>query len=992
MSTLSGDSRNPWEITVRPDDPNDPIIVPSDPNKPVVCNVMECAQMVVDTITIENLDVQAGDFTSKRMRDLQAETEPVITKKLRFEDGPFNSTIEQTAGNKLLVVCPGACDIRTSGDATKDVQFELDTNRPRWRVRDNTTTLDLLVDTTLGQATVKGPGTSDLVLTNANEAFLLGDDVTVTGSSKASIDSTTSVEVGKTAPLTSVGHNANIATNVIGGTLLNLRGTTAATLNAATVNVGTTATTLVEVGNATVPNSNVTGDTVTVTGTAVANVDGPRTIIGATATTEVDIGNATVTDTNVNGDTVTATGTTKAALEAPTVDVGKTATTAVQVGQVSTPATGVSGSDVSVTCNSTSGEITFIGDTIRNTCTNTIGFGGGVPDPLTINQLKVNFVRNQAGNDLTIGATSGDDFVVENTGGGIVQFRSLPIRVGTSANGELALMSISGYNLTQTLQTQNNNFPLPNDEISMTTLMRPFPTVGEIYSIERDYADHNGAFYSEQFATTLHHPSPFYRSFITGANNPGFYINNTHCGFQSRISANVETRMFASDGSSPVGMACHHPTGEIVLKYSPSLGHGLLESSQKVRVVSNAADAELISATGQALVQGDTVSVSTHGAGVAEVISVSGIARLKSLGASVEVTASTSAVVESLTADTTIRAANGNVITDTPKTIFRKGTQDLEVGVDDSGATSAFIRYKGSVNDSHINFYGPSGAINIQTEDILSLASLGTGVISTRGDVVPYQSDTYSLGAQAYPYRDLWLSGFIYGNAAATAHRVSVSSWASGYLLIENINGTNPARLRIKGDGGTTGGLFLHGRGGSSASTVGTDNAGQLVLAQNNANVMFVNTTAVYADNEQTLGTSGNLWGQIYSTNSVISTSDETEKEGIQDLDKGLAFIQKLKPKKYKLKKDKKEKKTVHYGFLAQDVGKVDKDFGGYHEEDAEVKDLTNVIGENDRGQPIYGKITKKFYGLRYDEFIAPLIRAVQELSAKVVELEDKLA
>jgi hypothetical protein len=63
----------------------------------------------------------------------------------------------------------------------------------------------------------------------------------------------------------------------------------------------------------------------------------------------------------------------------------------------------------------------------------------------------------------------------------------------------------------------------------------------------------------------------------------------------------------------------------------------------------------------------------------------------------------------------------------------------------------------------------------------------------------------------------------------------------------------------------------------------------------------------------------------------------------------------------------------THYGLLAQDVkAALDKagagDFGGY------IKtDLNNPESEE---------------GLRYDQFIAPLIRAVQELSARVEALE----
>ena len=71
-----------------------------------------------------------------------------------------------------------------------------------------------------------------------------------------------------------------------------------------------------------------------------------------------------------------------------------------------------------------------------------------------------------------------------------------------------------------------------------------------------------------------------------------------------------------------------------------------------------------------------------------------------------------------------------------------------------------------------------------------------------------------------------------------------------------------------------------------------------------------------------------------------------------------------------------KEKTFVrtHFGLIAQEVEQVLKD-----------KKLTN----NDFAGLIYDEDSKR-YGMRYSELIAPLIKAVQELSEKVTELENK--
>ena len=96
--------------------------------------------------------------------------------------------------------------------------------------------------------------------------------------------------------------------------------------------------------------------------------------------------------------------------------------------------------------------------------------------------------------------------------------------------------------------------------------------------------------------------------------------------------------------------------------------------------------------------------------------------------------------------------------------------------------------------------------------------------------------------------------------------------------------------------------------------------------------------------------------------NGTINTSDERLKKDIQDSDLGLDFINKLRPVSYKFKKDKQYKK-LKYGIIAQEVQEVLKD-----------------------GHEDFAGITEKgeYLGADYVQFIAPLMKAVQELSEKV--------
>ena len=121
------------------------------------------------------------------------------------------------------------------------------------------------------------------------------------------------------------------------------------------------------------------------------------------------------------------------------------------------------------------------------------------------------------------------------------------------------------------------------------------------------------------------------------------------------------------------------------------------------------------------------------------------------------------------------------------------------------------------------------------------------------------------------------------------------------------------------------------------------------------------------SDDSTDLGTTGARWDDVYATNGTIQTSDRNQKNTIVTSDLGLPFINKLKPVSYKFN----GKTRTHYGLISQDVETVLSDIS------KATSEFAGFIKEDDS------------YGLRYNEFIAPLIKAVQELSAKVTALEN---
>jgi len=158
-----------------------------------------------------------------------------------------------------------------------------------------------------------------------------------------------------------------------------------------------------------------------------------------------------------------------------------------------------------------------------------------------------------------------------------------------------------------------------------------------------------------------------------------------------------------------------------------------------------------------------------------------------------------------------------------------------------------------------------------------------------------------------------------------------------------------------------------------------------------NGNGIYRFTTSRFqpeVDNQDDLGGSSKRWDDVRATNGTIQTSDKNSKNTITATDLGLDFINKLTPVSYKFNKVKNEETfgeekagtRTHYGLIAQDIetllgtiGKSATDFAGF------CKDEKDEQG-NDLSEPLYG--------LRYNEFIAPIIKAIQELSAKVAALE----
>jgi hypothetical protein len=203
-----------------------------------------------------------------------------------------------------------------------------------------------------------------------------------------------------------------------------------------------------------------------------------------------------------------------------------------------------------------------------------------------------------------------------------------------------------------------------------------------------------------------------------------------------------------------------------------------------------------------------------------------------------------------------------------------------------------------------------------------------------------------------------------YKNSAGT-RRGYVGYGADSSSLFELSNNENGAisfrangdeRLRIASDGR----LSLKRGGGTVNFDVFLSGGGDN-FCDVDGQVFRTKAFLPLADNTYAIGSSGSRWTAVWAVNGSIQTSDKRQKKNIIKSDLGIDFINKLNPVKYNwIDGDAK----IHYGLIAQEV------------ESLNIDNFGALYIENDN------------YGLNYSEFIAPMIKAIQELKAEIEELK----
>jgi len=210
--------------------------------------------------------------------------------------------------------------------------------------------------------------------------------------------------------------------------------------------------------------------------------------------------------------------------------------------------------------------------------------------------------------------------------------------------------------------------------------------------------------------------------------------------------------------------------------------------------------------------------------------------------------------------------------------------------------------------------------------------------------------------------------------------------------------------------------LFVGANGTTEVGMCGYDGTKTFRLKNNQSGDMYVQTGGSFialhdfgyiyelkftpqVTNTRDIGSSTHLFQDVYSVGGVTTSSDINVKEEISSEDAlGLSFINDLRPVQYKLKDGTRK----HQGFIAQEV-KTALDATDSSASDQGMWGLNTVRDpkttlihwdENDPDADHTEEVidTVPRQSLRYHEFIAPLVKAVQELTTQNEALTARIA
>jgi hypothetical protein len=292
-------------------------------------------------------------------------------------------------------------------------------------------------------------------------------------------------------------------------------------------------------------------------------------------------------------------------------------------------------------------------------------------------------------------------------------------------------------------------------------------------------------------------------------------------------------------------------------------------------------------------------------------------------------------------------ASAGVIKSDTSRFIHNFGTNNFFAGVNAGNLT--------------MTGFGRNTGVGVN-----ALFSNTTGYYNTANGLNALYSNTEGVSNTANGYQALYSNTTGNANTANGVNALYSNTTGAG----NTANGYDALRSNTTGNANTANGVnalysnttgFINTALGYSAGSNITSGSNNIAIGYN------AQVPTATADNQIRLGNTSITYAGIQVAWSV--TSDRRYKENIQPLNLGLGFISKLNPVSYYRKAD--EKQRTEYGLIAQEVEQVLKDCG---------VENPGMLTITDKGM----------YELRYNDLLAPMIKAIQELNNNNKELTAK--
>lgn len=313
----------------------------------------------------------------------------------------------------------------------------------------------------------------------------------------------------------------------------------------------------------------------------------------------------------------------------------------------------------------------------------------------------------------------------------------------------------------------------------------------------------------------------------------------------------------------------------------------------------------------------------------------------------------------------------------------------IEINALGSGDRSSYIDFhsQDAVDFSARIIRGPGANGNLTIEN----SGTGTVGISSGGNIALAGAQTAMVSLT----NDATVACPNGHKAILQAGSRSIELTQANGLEIQSSDGNIAGYIKTDQESGSSNNLVLYasrtsGNAGITFRTNDGAETDQVQISNNGGHLIVHADIRANANAASDIGTSTVQFDNIYCVD-LIESSDERLKNTIQDSPLGLNFIKALRPVSYKYNvaqnirgKDEegneiyipREGLRPHYGLIAQEVktaiDAAGVDFGGWKLADKNDPDSKQMLS--------------------YTQFIAPLIQAVKELSAKVETLEAEVA